>query len=197
VHNATRYQNCGNRFRPLANGLALATVCLLFYISPATTSLAADPLSGPTLTLSWQASTSTNVANYKVYYGTTRGSYTQAVSAGPLTQATITGLTPGTTYFLAVTASDDAELESGYSNEISFVVPAGRPDQGQPELSLLRVGNDSVLQWSIDYAGFTLQWSASPVGEWTDLTSSPSISGSFFTYTNMAAAAQQFYRLMK
>jgi hypothetical protein len=197
VHNATRYQNGDNRYRPLANGLTLAAVCLLLYISPAATGLAADALPAPTLTLSWIASTSTNVANYKIYYGTTSGSYTQAVSAGPLTQTTITGLTPGTTYFLAATASDDAGLESGYSIEISFVVPAGRPDQSLPELSLLRAGTDLVLQWPTNYAGFTLQWSTSPVGGWTNLTSSPSISGSYFTFTNTVAAALQYYRLMK
>ena len=197
MHSTTRYQNCGNRFRPLANGLTLAAVCLLLYISPAATSLAEDLLPTPTLTLSWIASTSTNVTNYKIYYGTTSGSYTQAVSAGPLTQATITGLTPGTTYFLAATATDDAGLESGYSIEVAFVVPAGRPDQGQPELSLLRSGTDSVLQWSTNYAGFTLQWSTSPVEGWTDLTSSPSISGTNYTCTSTSSADLQYYRLMK
>ena len=197
VHSATRYQNSDNRFRPLANGLMFAAVCLLLYISPAATSLAVDSLPGPTLTLSWSASTSTNVANYKIYYGTTSGSYTQVVSAGPLTQTTITGLTPGTTYFLAATASDDAGVESLYSNEISFVVPAGRPDQSLPELSLFRAGTDSVLQWPTNYPGFTLQWSSSPAGGWTNLTSSPSISGGYFTYTNTSSASPQYYRLSK
>jgi hypothetical protein len=197
MHSATRCPNCDDWFRPRANGLMLAAVCLLLYISPAATSPAADSPPGPTLTLSWFASTSTNVANYTIYYGTTSGSYTQAVSAGPLTQTTITGLTPGTTYFLVATAADDAGLESGYSNEISFVVPAGRPDQNLPELSLLRSGADSVLQWPTNYPGFTLQWSTSPVGGWTNLTSSPSISGSYFTCTNTVPAALQYYRLMK
>jgi hypothetical protein len=174
-----------------------AAVCLLICISPAATSLVADSLPAPTLTLSWDASTSTNVVNYKIYYGTTSGSYTQAVSAGQVTQTTITGLTSGTTYFLAATATDDAGLESGYSNEISFVVPAGRPDQSLPELSLLRSGTDAVLQWPTNYPGFTLQWSASPTGGWTNLTSSPSISGNYFTSTNTSSAALQYYRLMK
>ena len=197
MHSATRCQNRDNRFRPLANGLTLAAVCLLLYISPAATSLAADLLPAPALTLIWHASTSTNVANYKIYYGTTAGRYTQSVAAGPLTQATITGLTPGTTYFLAATATDDAGLESGYSIEVAFVVPAGRPDQSQPELSLLRSGTDSVLQWPTNYAGFKLQWSLSPVEGWTDLTSSPSISGTNYTCTSTSSADRQYYRLTK
>jgi len=197
MHSATRCQNRDNRFRPLANGLTLAAVCLLLYISPAATSLAADLLPAPALTLIWHASTSTNVANYKIYYGTTAGRYTQSVAAGPLTQATITGLTPGTTYFLAATATDDAGLESGYSIEVAFVVPAGRPDQSQPELSLLRSGTDSVLQWPTNYAGFKLQWSTSPVEGWTDLTSSPTISGTNYTCTSTSSADRQYYRLTK
>ena len=197
MHSSTRCQNRDNRFRPLANGLTLAAVGLLLYISPAATSLAADLLPAPALTLIWHASTSTNVANYKIYYGTTAGRYTQSVAAGPLTQATITGLTPGTTYFLAATATDDAGLESGYSIEVAFVVPAGRPDQSQPELSLLRSGTDSVLQWPTNYAGFKLQWSTSPVEGWTDLTSSPSISGTNYTCTSTSSADRQYYRLTK
>ena len=197
VHSVTRYQNPGKRFQPLANGLRLAAVCVLLYNSPVATSLAADSLPTSTLTLAWDASTDTNIANYKLYYGTISGSYTQVVSAGPVTQTTITGLTPGTTYFLAVTASDSTGLESAYSNEISFAVPAGRPDQSLPALSLLRAGTDSVLEWPTNYPGFTLQWSSSPAGAWTDLTSSPSISGSYFNFTNTSSAALQYYRLMK
>ena len=195
--NATRYQNLDKRFRPSANGLRLATVCILLYISPAATSFAANWPPTPTLTLGWDASTSTNVANYKIYFGTARGSYTQVVSAGPVTQTTITGLTPGTTYFLAATACDDNGLESDYSNEISFSVPAGRPDQSLPELSLLQAGTESVLRWPTNYSGFTLQWSSSPAGGWTDLASDPSISGDYFAYTDTASAGQRYYRLKK
>ena len=197
MHNATRYQNCGNRFPSPANGLIIAAVCLLAYISPAATGHADDLPPGPTLTLSWEASTSTNFATYSIYYGTNSGSYTQVVSAGQATQTKITGLTPGTTYFLAATATDDAGLESAYSTEIAFVVPAGRPDQSLPELSLLRSGTDSVLQWPTNYPGFTLQWSDSPAGGWTSVTSSPSILGNYFTCTNTSSAALEYYRLMK
>jgi fibronectin type 3 domain-containing protein len=168
-------------------------VCILLYISPAATSFADNP----TLTLSWDASTSTNVANYKIYFGTASGSYTQTVSAGPVTQTTITGLMPGTTYFLAATACADNGLESAYSKEISFILPAGRPDQSQPELSLLQAGTESVLRWPTNYSGFTLQWSSSPAGEWTDLASDPSISGDYFTYRDTASAGQRYYRLKR
>ena len=196
MHSTTRYQNLDKRLQILANGLGLGAVCFLLCFSPAATSLAADAGPTATLTLSWNPSTSTNVANYKIYYGMTSGNYTQVVSAGQVPQTTITGLTSGTTYFLAATASDDAGLESSYSNEIAFVVPAGRPDQSLPELSLLRSSTKSVLRWSTNYSGFTLQWSSSPGGKWTSLGSNAPISGSYFACTNTASVAQQYYRLM-
>ena len=84
-----------------------------------------------------------------------------------------------------------------YSNEIAFAVPAGRPEESLPELSLSRAGSNSVLQWPTNFSGYTLQWSTSPAGAWTDLTSSPSNSGSCFAYTNTTSAAQGYYRLMR
>jgi len=58
-----------------------------------------------------------NVTNYRLYYGTQSGVYTQHVDVGTLTGVTISFL-PGTTYYAAVTASNG--IESPYSNEISF-----------------------------------------------------------------------------
>ncbi len=147
--------------------------------------------------LTWDASPATDITNYTVYLGTSSSDYTTLVQAGPVTHVTITNLVPGLTYFLAVTASDSSGIESEYSNEITFSVPAGRPapGPGQPELTLIRSGAVSVLRWSTNYAGFTLQWSTSVAGEWTDLAANPSISGSDFVCTNRADAAQAYYRL--
>jgi hypothetical protein len=192
VHSTTRYQNFDKRLQPLAKGLRLAAVCISLCLSPAATSLADNPLSTASLMLAWDASASTNVMSYKIYYGTNSGSYPQVVSAGQVTQTTITGFTPGTTYYLAATASDNTGLESAFSTEISFTVPLG-----QPTLSLSRAGTKSVLKWPTNYSGFTLQWGSSPAGSWTNLTSNPSKSGSNFAYTNTTSTAQRYYRLMK
>jgi hypothetical protein len=193
--NAPRHQDMDQRLRPTVSGHSLAVVCVLLYISPGATSLATSPPATVSVTLAWDASPSTNIAGYKIYYGTNSGSYTQVVSAGPATQRAIAGLTPGTSYFFAATACDDTGLESDYSNEIPFTAPAARPDVSLPELSLLRTGTNSILQWPTNYPGYTLQSSSSPAGGWTDLASSPSVSGSAYTYTHTASAAQQYYRL--
>jgi hypothetical protein len=197
VLTASGHQSFDKRFQPPANSLRLAVFCILLYLNPAATSLAANPSSTSSVTLIWAASTSTNVASYQIYYGTNSSSYTQVISAGTVTQTTITGLTPGTTYFLAATSSDDAGIESLYSNEIALVVPAGRPEDSLPELSLSLAGSILVLQWPTNCPGYTLQWSTSPAGAWTDLTSSPSNSGSYFVCTDTANAAMRYYRLMR
>ena len=80
-----------------------------------------------TATLAWNAPTTnadgtpvTNLAGYKIYYGTVSGFYTAALSIGNMTNYTI-ALASGTYYF-AVTAIDTFGLESGFSNEVSKTI---------------------------------------------------------------------------
>jgi hypothetical protein len=72
-------------------------------------------------TLAWNASPGA-VAGYRVYYGTAPRTYMQPVGSGTYstrTGASIPGLTPGATYYFAVTAVDSAGSESAYSDEVS------------------------------------------------------------------------------
>ena len=87
---------------------------------------ASTPVSN-TAILAWDSVADAAVTGYSVYYGTASGVYFQAVgsgiSAGNVTTYTLTGLTRGNRYYFAVTAYDTAGLESGYSNEVSKVIP--------------------------------------------------------------------------
>ncbi len=83
-----------------------------------------SPNSG-TARLSWDASTGTNIAGYKVYLATVSGVYgtpVATISVG-VTTYTLTGLATGTTYFFAVTAFDLDGIESTFSNEVSKSIP--------------------------------------------------------------------------
>lgn len=93
-------------------------LCLLGIINPKC-SFAAD------VTLAWDANTETNLTGYKVYYGTTPGTYSNSVPVGLQSSYTVSGLQPGTWYF-AVTALNAAG-ESAYSNQVSRVVDTTPP----------------------------------------------------------------------
>jgi hypothetical protein len=87
-------------------------------------------------TLSWNAPTTnvdgtplTDLAGYKLYYGTASGTYAQNINVGNVTTYTVPTLTDGLTYYFAVTAYDTASNESGYSNERSKAI-------GTPQFTL-------------------------------------------------------------
>jgi hypothetical protein len=73
--------------------------------------------------LTWDPVSDPN-ARYRVYYGTTSGTYLQPARAGldaaAATTYTVTNLTSGTTYYFAVTAYDlsISVNESNPSNEV-------------------------------------------------------------------------------
>ena len=78
------------------------------------------------VTLEWEApairadgSALNDLAGFRVYYGTTPGSYSNTIDIGVLNICVIDGLTAGDTYFFAVTSYDSLGNESEPSNEIS------------------------------------------------------------------------------
>ncbi len=87
-------------------------------------SLAAPQAAAADVTLQWDPNTETDLAGYKVYYGTASRTYGAPVTIGLQTTYTVTGLTAGTYYF-AVTAFNTAGLESGFSNEVSTTISGG------------------------------------------------------------------------
>jgi hypothetical protein len=75
--------------------------------------------------LAWDAVSATNLAGYKVYYGTASRSYLTPLPAGIQTSYTVTSshFQPGQTYYFTVTAFDSSGTESSYSNEVSIMIP--------------------------------------------------------------------------
>ena len=79
-------------------------------------------------TITWDAPTTnadgtplTDLAGYKLYYGTSSGNYSVAIDVGNVTTFKVDGLSSGTYYF-AVTAYDASGNESDYSNEVSKTI---------------------------------------------------------------------------
>ena len=76
------------------------------------------------VTLAWNPSSSSDISGYNLYYGTACHAYTNVLSLGNVTKATISGLRGGITYYFAAKARNASCVESDFSNETSYAVPA-------------------------------------------------------------------------
>ena len=113
-------------FSPTKSGTASAK---LTFTSNASDNPAVDSLSGVgvlpkySVALSWNPSTS-SVAGYNVYRGTTVGSYSRInATLDPSTSYTDETVASGVTYYYAATAVNSKGEESGYSKPLQVVVP--------------------------------------------------------------------------
>jgi hypothetical protein len=118
------------------------------------------------VTLAWDPSVSTNVAGYRVYYGVASGNYTNSVTVGSATNATVSGLAGATTYYFAATAYDVNGLESDFSSETNYTTPV--PINMPPTLNALgdMTINQNAGQQTVNLTGIS---SGSP-GEIQTLT---------------------------
>ena len=98
------------------------------------------------ISLKWDASPLGDLAGYKLYYDSDSSGYpyTNSVDVGTDTSYTLSSLSLGTTYYLAVTTYDTDGNESWYSNEVSGVT---RIMQAQS----LDIGGDEDLQHMVNH----------------------------------------------
>jgi hypothetical protein len=111
--------------------------------------LGCSEVSGANLSLAWNRSPSANVARYAVQYGVASGQYTSSLGAGTSTTVTVTGLTPGQTYYFVVTAFNTSGVESPYSNEITNTLPSLPLVLTQPMSQTVVVGTIVVLSFDV------------------------------------------------
>jgi hypothetical protein len=116
-------------FTPQATGSASGTLTFASNASsgPTVQSLTGTGTAPPvhSVVLSWSASTSPNIASYKVYRSTTSGgSYTPIGSVpAPTTTYTDNGVADGQTYYYVTTAVNSSNEESTYSDQATAVIP--------------------------------------------------------------------------
>lgn len=115
------------------------------------------------IVVSWNANTESDLAGYKVYYGTTSsGSYSYVVDVGNVLTYTIKDVPELTTYYVAVTAYDTAANESVKSTEAS-IVTSDLTAPGVPSAPTATSGVKSlVLSWTAvtatDLAGYKIYY---------------------------------------
>jgi hypothetical protein len=133
-----------------------AIICSLRLLVCAMALIASHALAGNSVPLAWNPSAGSNVAGYKIYYGVASHAYTNSVNVGNVTNATITGLSPNTTYYFAATTYNTLGVESGFSNEAMLgVLPPTAPAMtqvsqvgGQFGFTVSGVTNQCVVQAS-------------------------------------------------
>ena len=78
---------------------------------------------GDTVQLSWNASSGGTLAGYKLYMGTASGAYGSPTVLGLVTTTSVNSLTPGATYYFALTAFNSLGQESPKTPELSYLAP--------------------------------------------------------------------------
>lgn len=80
-------------------------------------------------TLSWNANTESNLAGYKIYYGTSPRNndcppdgYPQKIDIGKNTSYALDGLASGQTYYFSITSYNSANQESCFSEERNKII---------------------------------------------------------------------------
>jgi predicted phage tail protein len=92
------------------------------------------PFFGPrrtNATLSWDPSPDKRVVNYRIYYTDmtkTKAGKAKSIDVGRTTQATVSNLVAGHTYYFVVRALDQAGRESEPSNLVKYVAGSRPPN---------------------------------------------------------------------
>ena len=94
----------------------LATVLFWFLGAPSSV------LAAHTVSLGWDSSTDSQIVGYRLYWGNSSATYNQHIDVGYVTDATLSNLSGGSTYYVVVTSYNAAGTESLPSNEVSFSV---------------------------------------------------------------------------
>ena len=104
-----------SKIRHLAANFIVAGALGLLGWMPATAS--------QSVALDWKPSTDPRARGYQIFYGPASHTYTNAIAVGNVTNAIISGLVAGTTYYFSAKTFDAAGGVSGFSNETSCAVP--------------------------------------------------------------------------
>lgn len=110
------YQDNYVYYAPPEGAETTRTINMMTLYTPPTTEI--DMFSGDRdVLLEWDASISTDIDYYRIYWGVESGVYYRSYDVGKNTAWTLYGLHGDTTYYFAVTAIDSGDYESEFSNE--------------------------------------------------------------------------------
>ena len=93
------------------------------------------------LLVTWDPNSESDLAGYRIYYGTAPSIYTVTVDVGNTTSHVIENLSEGETYYVVVTAYDQSSNESLPSTEVSATVTAA-------EIYIVLQDDGIQIRWS-------------------------------------------------
>ncbi len=143
----------------------------------------------------WSANTDA-VNGYRIHYGGASGTYNRIFDAGNRTNATVSNLVAGATYFFALTAYNSVG-ESDFSNELRYSVPTNVSPSG-PFFLAINVTTGRQARVTITGAtnrNFAIE-ATTNLTAWSNIaTVAVGSSGSaIFTDTNAPSRSKRFYR---
>jgi hypothetical protein len=153
-----------------------------------------DHATAASVSLGWTPSSDTNVVGYNIYYGTASGNYTNKTAVGDVATVTISNLICGTTYYFAATDFNVNGNESGFSGEVTFIVPgvlalSSGASPGVPMVIKFPVAPTHwyEVQASVDLQSWTTIWQTAveTANVWVQ-----------FSDPQAAAFPSRFYRLV-
>jgi hypothetical protein len=97
------------------------------------------------VTAMWNPNPESDIAGYKLLYGTQSGVYSTTIDVGNVTTWTLTTLSLGTRYFFVVRAYNTALLLSPPSAEVFFDIPGPPTITSQPQSRTVPLGLPATL----------------------------------------------------
>lgn len=102
------------------------------------------------VTFVWDPISDPSAVGYNVYFGTASHVYTNKVSVGNVSTATVTGLVEGATYYFAACTYNAQNQESDLSDEIVYTVPLSVPGQ-PPVIVALTATNTAIVGQQVTF----------------------------------------------
>ncbi len=137
--------------------------------------------------LSWDPPTTnadgttlTDLAGYKIYYGTESGNYSTVIDSANVTSYTVPNLSNNVTYYFATTAYNTSANESGFSNEVSKTI-TGTSDTSPSLLSNITTSNITSTSATVTWITDELSTSQIEYGTTTSYGSSTTIDNTLVT----------------
>ena len=123
-HSALRIQvERGSSLMPGQSGIWMRRLISICYCLLS----AAQVVAAPAVSLAWDANLEPDIRSYVLSYGNSPGTYPNVINVGLTTEASVTNLTEGATYFFVVSAINSAGVQSPYSTELAYLVESVIP----------------------------------------------------------------------